>query len=530
MEDSTETAEIAPQVPPAPFEDTAEQRAALWAIVKRIKDLKKGHYSYLAKKFNISRAKATEIYARLEAGKVLNEVLNAMPDLPQESQGAFESDEEYVEADCGITNYGSYVYNEVNDKYIVPLKTFGGDFVCPGAQHKAMLTSFSNWNGQDQTYQDIARTYKMHINWVKEYFKVMGWTHANSPITDEEIKAGEGSKAIDRVFQVQKAQVLQELQTRDWEQTQKDALKWRTFKAGKYDPLERLVSKYVPTAIKPLNLTNLNANKKAKHAFIVGLSDLHFGGKANSVELYSGSDFNAETIEAIVDEYATKIAQDLADRTYKFEKCVICVIGDILHTLTGFTEKGTRLESSVLREDQYELAFNVINRFINRMHELFGAVELHVVKGNHTGPSEYILFDSLRNYYRTTPTIQFNLYRARAAMFNVLKTAILLDHGDSEYIHAKVPNAPKARQAYVQNRFLQHPEKLAGMTSKIMIQGDMHHYEQVEFSGFEFFMFSSPVTGDRYADHLGCGSRPRQNCLILDEDGVKEVLHYYFDC
>ena len=509
---------------PALFNDTQAERDALWKHVKQLKDNKKGYLSYLVTKFNIDRSKALQVYSYLEAGKSINEVINAMPDIHVENPVDLEDDG----VESGIEDYGNYVYNEVNDKYIVPLKSFGGDFICTGEQHRAMKAAFSNWSGDAKTYAELAKENKMHIDWVKEYFRIMNWTHDSSPVTDEEIATGDVEKALERVFQQKKAQVEQDLRKRDWDNTQKDAIRWRQFIAGKLDPFERVVKNYVPEALKPLEAKKLPA-KATKNVFVVGLSDLHFGGKANAVELYDGADFNTQTITDIIDEYAGKVQQDVKDRGYNFSKCVLVVVGDVLHTLTGFTEKGTKLESSVLREDQYELAFKVLNQFITRMHEIFGNLEIHVVKGNHAGPSEYILFDSLRNYYRTTPTMSFTLYRSRAALFRILNTAILLDHGDSEYIHAKVPSNPKQREAYIQQRFLQYPEKLVGCTSKIMIQGDMHHFEQKEHTGFEFFMFGSPVTGDRYSDHMGFKSRPRQNCLVINEDGVKEVLHYYFD-
>ena len=92
-----------------------------------------------------------------------------------------------------------------------------------------------------------------------------------------------------------------------------------------------------------------------------------------------------------------------------------------------------------------------------------------------------------------------------------------------------MPKAPISREAYISRRFLQQSELLKDCKSKIMIQGDMHHFEHNEYGKVEFFMFGTAVTGDRYADHNAFDSRPRQNCLIIDETGVKEVLHYYFD-
>ncbi|NBQ71205.1 MAG: hypothetical protein EBU46_21170, partial [Nitrosomonadaceae bacterium] len=194
----------------------------------------------------------------------------------------------------------------------------------------------------------------------------------------------------------------------------------------------------------------------------------------------------------------------------------------------GRTEKGTQLEYDVLREEQFELAFDTMIRFINRMIEIFGSVETHCVKGNHAGPDDYILCLALKSYFRNDKRVVFNLYKARTAIFRVNKIAIMIDHGESDYVKAKIPTNGSAREAYIQARFMEKSSVIHGTTTRLMIQGDKHHCEYQEFRAFEFFMFSSPAQ-DRYSDHLNLSSKPRQNCLILSEEHVKEHLFYTFD-
>jgi hypothetical protein len=59
------------------------------------------------------------------------------------------------------------------------------------------------------------------------------------------------------------------------------------------------------------------------------------------------------------------------------------------------------------------------------------------------------------------------------------------------------------------------------------VQGDLHHYEQKQTNEYEFFMFGALVGADQYADVMNKTGRARQNTLILDHDGVREVQHFF---
>ena len=484
-------------------EEYAEIRGKALALNKS----KKGYLTYLCNIFKCDKVGAKKMFGKLLAHE------------PIDNLNLTTSD---------IIRVDGYTYNQRTDKYIVPLTTYGRDYVCPGDQHRAMLASYSNWKGDEQSLAEIAKIYKMRREWVVEYFKIMKWTHDTLPITDEEIHQDKGQEAINRVLQTKRTALAQELEHADWEQTQKDAEQWQLFEAGKIDPFARVIEKWSPKVIKPLSI-HIPKKHVVKNVFVVGLSDLHIGQKTREEELVKGTNYNIEVVNNIIDKYATDIAKDIVERNYTFERCVIISAGDILNSLTGYTEKGTMLECDVLREEQFEEGLDCLHRFIGRMLELFGTVEVHSTKGNHSA-SDWILFKTLECAYNNNPRIKFNNYKARTSIFRIKNTAILLDHGDSDFIKAKIPTNDVSRESYVQNKFLELGDKVGkGIRSRIFLQGDRHHFEHSEFRSFEFIMLSSCVPGDRFSDHLGLHSRPRQNCFIIDDSGIKEVLHYFLD-
>ena len=478
--------------------------------VNHLRRTKKGYLRFVMDHCHCDRAEAQVIADRCLSGEET-----------VDEQAAGELSE------SGIVFNERYTYNPVLDQYIVPLKSYGGNYICKGEHHRGMQLSYSRYG--NESINEICHTYQMDRAWFTEYKSIMGWTKTMLPISKEEVM-GKDQKTNLKLLGARRLSKLQQAANRqDWNRVQVDARQWQEFQAGEIDPFESFLKKFQPTPLKPLKFTGAltNGKKKSKNTFLVGLSDLHFGGKADADELFNGEDFNAERIAQVVDSYAEQIAESVSERNYRFEKAVICVLGDILHSLSGRTEKGTQLEYDVLREAQFELAFESMIRFITRMVEIFGSAEVHCIKGNHAGPDDYILCLALKSFFRADERINFELYKSRAAIFRVNNIAILMDHGDSDYVKAKVPKDGAAREAYIQARFMEKSELIHGTKTRLMIQGDQHHCEYKEHRAFEYFMFSSP-SQDRYADHLNLSSKPRQNCLILSEDGLKEFLHFYF--
>lgn len=478
--------------------------------VNKLRQSKKGYLSFVMAHCQCGRAEAQALADRCQSG--------------------IEQPDEHAASELsesGIVFNERYTYNPVLDQYIVPLKSFGGNFICKGTNHRGMQLSYSRYG--NESINEICHTYEMDRAWFTEYKTVMGWSKTMLPISKEEVM-GKDQKTNLKLIQARRlAKIQQAANRQDWNRVQLDAKSWQELQAGEINPFESFLKKFVPTPIKPMRFTGelVRGKVKSKNTFLIGLSDLHFGGKAVAAELFHGEDFNAERISQIVDSYAVQIAQDVSDRNYRFEKAVICVLGDILHSLSGRTEKGTQLEFDVLREGQFELAFNSMIQFLTRMVEIFGAAEVHCVKGNHAGPDDYILCLALKSYFRADSRITFELYKSRAAIFRINDIAILMDHGDSDYVKAKIPKDGSAREAYIQARFMEKSDLVHGTKTRLMIQGDQHHCEYKEHRAFEYFMFSSPAQ-DRYADHLNLSSKPRQNCLILSQNGLKEILNYYF--
>jgi hypothetical protein len=420
-----------------------------------------------------------------------------------------------------------YVLNKETDHYIVYLKSAGRNIAVRREDHDSMLRAYSNYDGNPNSINDICQTHRFPRAYWSEYKNIFGWTHDMDPVTDERLTEVPEDQIVRDLIQQKRFAVRQKFEKEDWKETQNEAAKWRAFKNGSLDPFSDSLKNFEPDPVKPIQFCRNSGT--SNDIFLIGLSDLHFGGIARSSELFKGEDFNAAKIKVIINDYAKKIAVELDQRQKNYKEVIICSLGDILHTLTGETVKGTALEAEVLREEQFELAFDCLIQFFIRMLELFPSVNVYAVKGNHAGAGDYILFKTIAAYFRTEKRINFNLFKSRQACFKVGSTAILMDHGASDMSKSTIPTNGTAKEAYVQALFLQYPEVLPGAKCKLMLQGDRHRFMYQELRGFDHVIMGSCVLGDRYADNLGLHSRARQNCLVINDDGLKEVISFYFD-
>lgn len=424
---------------------------------------------------------------------------------------------------------GTYTYNPLTKDYTLFLKSTGGRATIKDWKHKGIIEAYCVKNSP---IDEICRKYGFPSRAAfEEYKKIFKLTHNSDPVTDEDLAEKDDETIIQDKLARRRFDIEQEFQKREWQLVQDDAVRWRDFKNKIVDPLERVVTNVDLPKIDEIPTPPVNLRRKSNDLFVIGLNDIHFGLKADEAQLYYGSQYNTETVVKIVDEYAQKIAADINNRNYNIKKALVVVAGDILHTLTGRTKKGTPLEYDEIGISQWLTAEKSLIKFFVNLLNIFKTIEVHVVKGNHAGIDELTLFRSIENrFFNNRNRITFDISERLVHDFRLGNHYILLTHGASDAVEARVPNGVDKREAYFLKLMNNNPEKLLGAKSKIVFMGDQHHYERKEYNGFEFIMLPSTVKGCRYADHLNLHSRPSQRCFILSEsEGLREELAYYFD-
>lgn len=458
---------------------------------------------------------ATKILPPQPLDKVYSEADNAAL---TKDEKAWESALEFKEA---------YIYNSADDVYVIPCKKVkSGNVVLHGSKVRSIQKDYVSGN----SLNDLARKYSIPRGILSDITAKLGITHDSLPFTNEEIAAKTPEELIKSELESKKFELFQKLEKEQWKNTQADALKWQEFKYKQFDPFTQFLSNWQPPAYEPVLVDSFQfQHSHPRKAFVVGAFDWHFGAREEARYMWKGDEWNLEAANKAVYKFVQGIAKKVENDKIGFDKCVLLMGGDLYNSITGYTSNGTPMNNEYSRDTQFEAIMNALVTFISHLLVLFPQVECHFVRGNHGGTTDIPLAHAIKNYFRTEPRLNFEITSCRTKAVRVKDVLILLDHGASDQAKSLLPGNGKAKESYIQSLFLAHPELLQGVKQKLFIQGDLHHFEQKEYNDFEFFMFGALPCGSQYADTKNFHNRPRQNCLVIDEEGVEQVVHIYVD-
>ena len=425
----------------------------------------------------------------------------------------------------GLQMEDPYHYNDKDDKYVTFLKKAAKQIVVNGDMHRAMRMAYCGEDGRSA--EEICRSNDFPLHLFDEYKRIHGWTQKGFPLTDETVLNEPIEDSVQTLLNQRKFEILQETEKRTWRATEEQAQNWRDFQHGILDPFEKVLKDWKPPLAKP---PRKKAAAKGSNAwFVVGFSDWQIGASAGERYMFRQKEWNTKEAHGAIDRLVEEIIQDLSDFNYKFEGCCLMLAGDMFHGLKALTEKGTKLECDLLRDDQVDALLNLLTYAIKKLYSVFPKLQIHTVRGNHDGTDHYPIMKILKAQFENYDNLEMTVHSSRTASFRILNTLVLLDHGASDLYPSQVPKSGKPKESYVQSLLLAHPEDLIGVNQRIFFQGDKHHYVQEEFADFEFVMLGALPMGDQYSDNMNLAARPMQNCLVITDKGTKSTRHYYIE-
>ena len=418
-------------------------------------------------------------------------------------------------------------FNPDTEKYVVYIPALGRNIVVSENTHRIIIQNYTDWNGEGATLNEVCRS----IGWPRQilvsYLKAFGITKDSLPITNEDLAQFDNDELTARLNELRKFSIYQKLEKEDWNATRLDAQKWRLLVNRQLNPFEEVLKKW---SAPKFNKIGHPEDKGGSKTLVIGLSDLHWGSASNARNMYDAKGgWNSGKTSKVVKNYCKGILEAAAERTYEFDKVVILFLGDFLHSISGKTGRGTELKYDCIREEQFEYALDGLVEFVAQIAAHFPNVSVHTTCGNHAYEAELGLYRAVEMAFRTQDNIEFFHYSSRPAPFLIDSTLFLLDHGQDSVERAGVPTRESQLKSHVNSLLVKKPELVAKAKTKIFVQGDKHHFKHIEFDNFEFVMFGTSVGADSHADINNWGNRARQSCLVLDETGLKEVLHFFTD-
>ena len=421
-----------------------------------------------------------------------------------------------------------YVYNRETDTYITSLKAMPKPLVLNGSTHRCILEHLSGYISSPMTVEQVATKFNIPVKILEEYKKIYGITRDSLPLTDEEIISGSDEDNANLLMLKKRLRIMQAFEKEEWKSIQADALAWQEFQSKQFDPVARAIERWTP----PEKQIKISSDFKTggNQVLVIGLSDIHYGASSKEMYMFNRPEWTTKKTVEAVEAYAQKIAEDVGADRRGYKKIIILGLGDIIHSVSGKTARGTELTFDTVREEQFDYALNSLYSFIGAMYSLVPNIEVHSVGGNHNYEADTALFRALDRAFSTVKNIKFHHYSTRPASFKEGNTLFMLDHGADSIERAYVPTASDSKlQLHVQSLLLQKPENLIGIKDRLFCVGDKHHWEHIEFNDFQFIMFSTLIAGDMHASVNNLKNRARQSYLVLDDSGLRRVGHVYFD-
>lgn len=426
-----------------------------------------------------------------------------------------------------LTEHKHYTYNSEAQKYVFHTEIFlGKNYVLDTSKVDTILKLYSNFDKQPYTAGEIAQRTSTPKKVIEFVIRALGMNHNSIPYTDEKIEVSDENTLVGDLLIEKRANVEQRFERTEWKNTQNDADSWRLFKYNYGQVFDDVIKNWNPPAYVPTQYTYPKTGDKE---LIIGCSDWHYGLVANERYLYNQKEWNIEETATSVKNYALQLCKHIEERGNPYNKVTLTFLGDLLHGLDGLTDKGTKLEAHPLREEQLEKAYNSVLEFIQILLGSIGNIRILAVPGNHSSFGDYFLLKMLSIYFKDDKRLTFEITSKRFLTFEVGSNLFLMDHGYSAITKSRLPAHGTGRENYLNNLFMAKPEQMRNAKRLYYISGDQHHMESAELTNMETYMMSTLVGGCRYSDNSGYKSRPRQSCLVVDDQGVKEFIHFYFD-
>ena len=443
-----------------------------------------------------------------------------------EEQEAADSCSEKLDSKSSLEFSEEYVYNSDTKKYIFFCKKAGKNIVLESSVVEAIISSYSNFDGEQGSINQISAKFQIPRVVLMEILRILSFTHDSVPVTQEKLAEKDEDVIVEDLLSEKRFSLLQRFQKKDWEQTKNDAVKWNEYQSGLIKPLENFLDTWQPPAYKTYK--PIVAKEKNAVSFLAVLSDLHYGAKSNAKSMFRGESMSTQWTVNCVNKYWQEIITDIKKFNLNIECLNIISLGDILHSSNnlGMTTKGTPLRCDLMNEEMFDAAFNSLCEFIDQLSRVAQKTIIRSCPGNHFGVGDSILFKALSMYFREQPNISFEIIYAPLGVFVERSLGVVYGHGASNFYKAKV-FGPKL-QSIVQSAIIHCNEDFRGVKAKAALFADLHHTEQKQFNDFDFYLFPSVTRSDEYADSLGLYGQPRQQSLVLDDEGIKAVLNYRF--
>lgn len=417
-------------------------------------------------------------------------------------------------------NEKDYKYSRISDTYIFQLTTYSGSaLTLPGEVVREIVEKYSNFDGDDQTINQIASEAGIPRDAFKEIKTALGITHDSPPHTDEEfeeILESGGSVEEMATDDVQKAKWnwRQSYDKQRYNDLKKQARRWQNV----YQELKELSNKQadrIAEHAENYEVSNVDipdANNLPEASLVYNLQDLHFGKQR-----YDSTTDIEQYKEELINSARRGIRR--AAMSASIQKVYLVVGGDLSHvdTYEGTTTKGTPQDLVCNPEQIEDYCEKFIVALVDLARQLGVTVELVPCYGNHDRRSSLSIYRYCQAWFKDAEQVvtpkdwHDRVYRRWRDHF------FLFTHNDmTKKQFRKLPQIAigEARDMVAQSQFT------------TVFTGHLHEeLSQMDDAGFKYYQAPSPSDTDRYHSQNGyVGSRDAIQGVLLFDSHPEDLI------
>lgn len=398
----------------------------------------------------------------------------------------------------------SYVYNADNDTYVTFLPGAHRPLAIPGDVHRAMLQSYSDWDGAPATINEICRTFHISRPDFEKYKRIHGWTHDREPFSKEELETRPVDDMVEEAIQARRQNLWQKYERRKWRDIKENADKWLKFEYSVMEPLKVHISQYAPTYI-PHSVV-LSDDRKQCVAILSLLADLHYGKYSWDREV--SETYSRKVAKERVYKALDVIINSIAGRV---EKIILPVGSDDTHidNYIGTTTASTPQDLDGTPAQIIQEYAQILIDIIDRLRQIANITVVNV-PGNHnryTATMHALYVDA---WFKDADDVEVIINAKTRKYIEYGKVLIGLTHGDSE----KLGNLPSlmANEAV---------ELWGGARMRVWITNHLHKDEMKNTSGVRVYVTPSLSGEDRWHYRKGyTDGKPAVCVYVIDKEGT----------
>ena len=334
-------------------------------------------------------------------------------------------EEELESLEINMLHSKAYWYDENRDVYIVHMVTKNKPMIVKGDMWRAIVDSYSNWDGAPLTLNQICRKFSISRKTATQLLKIMGMTHDSAPFTDEVLAKATEEALIEDVIRKKEERVLLKIQQIEWNRVNRDANRYRVY-SNFCNSIKHMFSTI--KTLEPVKKKR-KAYSSGTYSIIVSPTDFHWGKYGAK---YTGDEYNREVAKERLFSSTEELFHRIQCRNTGLPSRIIVAIGgDGLHidNQSKTTTKGTPQDCDGTPSEIASSYVRLCVEYVTYLQSIC-PVQVFVLQGNHDFYTSTILREAIKAWFRNEKDVEvFDSLSPRQTMLYG-NSLITFMHGD----------------------------------------------------------------------------------------------------